>query len=858
MTKHLTRSVVFCVAALLCSSLYASVGGPAKPFADKKQPETRHTLLDAWKAQHHHADTSTKGIHTNAIAPVTPGAGEPIVGRASMVIKSNGDVVYTKNFLGYTYNCDVYYIDDNAGRWHASSVYASGDQIESGGKNFIASIGGTTGGSLPVFNSTTYGDITTDGTVTWRYVPTNWVASQAIIAGTTVHPTSRHGFNYRTSAGGTTAASEPDWPDYPGGSVNDGSVVWTAVGFGQGVFSGCKPLTMILRAFGGSETDIAKEGDPLPNNRSLGGWGEMIAMNSSNKVAFRAAVSGSIDEGDEGGSGIFTAGPAASSSALVAEAGERNGSRYVCGFQTLVAINDAGNVLYDAVAESDPLTLWQPAHDYAVGEFVIPTVGPNYVVYEVTTDGGSSSGSEPLWPTRPNNTIVDGGITWTAREPDCNEDAHGLVRFTPPSTKTLLLAVGSSIATSTVTEFGGDGTYYDQIDGIINSLGHVPVVAKLANSKQVVYNLTGAATGTQVAITGATYTSFSPRVMNNDSDQVVFKGISTAIDRIFIFTPPSTTATVVSVGDDLGTRSGGSASGVTFATLGNFFDVNNDGDIVFQADDSSLKEGYYYWDHTNGHITQIYSQTDADELASELISISDAGVVAYVTKSTHTDQDDDHENWEDGGLYTWTPGGGSVKMIAVGDSAAGSTVSTIYAQHHSFVRRQLAENGCVATAFNVGGDDPGFDCDEGNDTGGGCGSDPLEYGGQLYVSCAAVTCPTITVTPNTESNGVQGNAYTGTAVGASGGSGPYTFTITLGSLPPGVNLSSAGAFSGTPTAGGTFSFTVTATDNNGCTGTHDYTINITGVGGPTIPTYSPFTFLLLGLALMTVGAFIKR
>ena len=73
-------------------------------------------------------------------------------------------------------------------------------------------------------------------------------------------------------------------------------------------------------------------------------------------------------------------------------------------------------------------------------------------------------------------------------------------------------------------------------------------------------------------------------------------------------------------------------------------------------------------------------------------------------------------------------------------------------------------------------------------------------------------------------------ATTGTSYGqtvtASGGTGPYTFAVTAGSLPAGLSLSSGGVLSGTPTALGNFSFTVTATDANSCTGSAAYTLNV--------------------------------
>ncbi|MBX7218660.1 MAG: putative Ig domain-containing protein [Blastocatellia bacterium] len=99
-----------------------------------------------------------------------------------------------------------------------------------------------------------------------------------------------------------------------------------------------------------------------------------------------------------------------------------------------------------------------------------------------------------------------------------------------------------------------------------------------------------------------------------------------------------------------------------------------------------------------------------------------------------------------------------------------------------------------------------------------------------------VTCPTLAVNPATLPNGTAGTGYNQTLTG-SGGTSPYTLGVTAGALPTGLSLGSAGALSGTPTTTGTFNFTVTATDNNGCTGSRAYTVII---GCPTI-TVNPAT-----------------
>jgi hypothetical protein len=62
---------------------------------------------------------------------------------------------------------------------------------------------------------------------------------------------------------------------------------------------------------------------------------------------------------------------------------------------------------------------------------------------------------------------------------------------------------------------------------------------------------------------------------------------------------------------------------------------------------------------------------------------------------------------------------------------------------------------------------------------------------------------------------------------ASGGVPPYTWTVSVGSLPPGLTLSSSGAITGTPTAAGTYGFTVRATDAAAATAQQAFTLTVT-------------------------------
>lgn len=101
-----------------------------------------------------------------------------------------------------------------------------------------------------------------------------------------------------------------------------------------------------------------------------------------------------------------------------------------------------------------------------------------------------------------------------------------------------------------------------------------------------------------------------------------------------------------------------------------------------------------------------------------------------------------------------------------------------------------------------------------------------------------VAAPTISLAPATLPNATVASAYSQT-VTASGGTAPYSFAVTAGALPPGLALGSTGALSGTPTASGSFNFTVTATDSSSGTGAYTgsraYTlqvINIAPIANP--------------------------
>ncbi|MCB1210554.1 MAG: putative Ig domain-containing protein, partial [Verrucomicrobiales bacterium] len=87
-------------------------------------------------------------------------------------------------------------------------------------------------------------------------------------------------------------------------------------------------------------------------------------------------------------------------------------------------------------------------------------------------------------------------------------------------------------------------------------------------------------------------------------------------------------------------------------------------------------------------------------------------------------------------------------------------------------------------------------------------------------------CPTINITPAGLGNATQYAVYSQTLT-ASGGANPYSWNITSGNLPAGMNLSPTGVLSGTPVGlPGDYTFNVRAVDGLGCVGTKSYTLTL--------------------------------
>lgn len=132
--------------------------------------------------------------------------------------------------------------------------------------------------------------------------------------------------------------------------------------------------------------------------------------------------------------------------------------------------------------------------------------------------------------------------------------------------------------------------------------------------------------------------------------------------------------------------------------------------------------------------------------------------------------------------------------------------------------------------------------------------------GTLNQWCINISPPPITVTTTTLPNPQVGVSYTQT-LNATDGVAPYSYSVTAGSLPAGLSLSTAGVLSGTPTTAGNASFTITASDGVPTTpGSRAFSVTVEPaavVDTTSIPTLNEWGLMILA-SLMGIFAIRRR
>lgn len=117
-------------------------------------------------------------------------------------------------------------------------------------------------------------------------------------------------------------------------------------------------------------------------------------------------------------------------------------------------------------------------------------------------------------------------------------------------------------------------------------------------------------------------------------------------------------------------------------------------------------------------------------------------------------------------------------------------------------------------------------------TGAGSLGTNSDYIGIDQVVYTPYVCPAFTMTPSGAlTGGTAGSAYSNSLT-QTGALGAPSYAVTAGAVPPGMTLAANGTISGTPTATGTFNFTVTVSDASGCSGSQSYSITVVCPANP--------------------------
>ena len=88
---------------------------------------------------------------------------------------------------------------------------------------------------------------------------------------------------------------------------------------------------------------------------------------------------------------------------------------------------------------------------------------------------------------------------------------------------------------------------------------------------------------------------------------------------------------------------------------------------------------------------------------------------------------------------------------------------------------------------------------------------------------------TLAITTTTLPQGQQGDTYSDVFT-ATGGTTPYSWSVSAGTPPPGIAMNANGDFAGMPTATGTFTFTATVTDANSKTANGNFSVTVLAGG----------------------------
>jgi hypothetical protein len=97
------------------------------------------------------------------------------------------------------------------------------------------------------------------------------------------------------------------------------------------------------------------------------------------------------------------------------------------------------------------------------------------------------------------------------------------------------------------------------------------------------------------------------------------------------------------------------------------------------------------------------------------------------------------------------------------------------------------------------------------------------------VTVNPLSTQTLAITTTTLPQGQQGNTYSDVFT-ATGGTTPYSWSVSAGTPPPGIAMNANGDFAGMPAAAGTYTFTATVTDANSKTANGNFSVTVLAGG----------------------------
>lgn len=250
--------------------------------------------------------------------------------------------------------------------------------------------------------------------------------------------------------------------------------------------------------------------------------------------------------------------------------------------------------------------------------------------------------------------------------------------------------------------------------------------------------------------------------------------------------------------------------------------------------DTDIPQGYvgvaysHQFTATGGDGDYVWTETSTNGLPSG-ITLSSSGLLSGTPTQTwsywiNVWADDEQGNPESTDIYDrpWTvnpaPSGVTIDQTTLTDGiedAAYSEQLTASGGDGTYVWSQIS--GTMPTGVSI--DAAGLISGTPTNTGDfnftiQCDDEAITPATQAFTLTIASATNDVAVTTTSLPSGVNGVAYSSQLV-ATGGDGTYTWSLTAGSWPTGITMSSSGLISGTPTANGSFGVTVQADDGQG-------------------------------------------